>query len=173
MSPESRQAAEERYRAALEQMQGLKEAEMQLSEARASLVGIGPFDPALDLEKSWHILHYLFTGDVGPVGSPGDGLLAGEDLGEDVGYGPPRLLDMDGTRTFAQFLEALDLTQLLARMNYQEMLRVGVYSMPMGPGTEAEFESGLREEVGYYFPRLRDYVVSVAAKRGGLLLWIS
>ncbi len=173
LPPEKRQAAEARYKAALELMPKRDEFDAQIFGARARLAGLGDLEPAFDLQKSWHILHYLFTGDVGPVGSPGDGLMAGEDLGEDVGYGPPRLLDVDGTRSFAQFLEALDAAELAARVKYQEMLRAGLYSMPMGGGTEAEFEIGLRDEVESYFPRLRAYIVGVAAKRGGLLIWIS
>jgi hypothetical protein len=31
----------------------------------------------------------------------------------------------------------------------------------------------LREEVATYFPRLRDYVVKMAGKQNGLLMWVS
>jgi hypothetical protein len=72
------------------------------------------------------------------------------------------------TAEFARFLESVDLGGLLARMNVAEMANAGVYSMPGG-----DEEDGIRDEVGYYFPQLRDYVVQVAQKQGGLLTWLS
>jgi len=48
-----------------------------------------------------------------------------------------------------------------------------VYAMPMGRGTDAEFEAELRQDVGLFFPRLRDYVVTMAGKQNGLLIWLS
>ena len=96
---------------------------------------------------------------------------SGEELGEDIGYGPVRLHDQKRTAEFARFLESHDLASLLARMNIAEMTNIGIYGMPMGQGSD--YEDGLREEVGYYLPRLRDYVVQVAQNQGGLLTWLS
>jgi Domain of unknown function (DUF1877) len=137
MPPEKREEAQARYQTMLERMPGAKEAEAQNAKARARLEEIGPLEEALCLEKSWHMLHYLFTGHVDPWQAPGNALLTGEELGEDVGYGPPRLHREKETADFARFLEALDLARLNERVNYQEMFRIGVYSMPMGKGTEA------------------------------------
>ena len=53
------------------------------------------------------------------------------------------------------------------------MSGLGVYGMPMGRGAAAEYERELREEVGLFFPRLRDYVRASAAKGNGLLTWLS
>ncbi|MGA8496213.1 MAG: DUF1877 family protein [Xanthobacteraceae bacterium] len=173
MPPEKREAAEARYRALMERMPEAREAETRKAAARARLEPIGPFEQALDLEKSWHIFHYLFTGHVDDAKAPGDALLTGEELGDDVGYGPARLHDEKETQDFARFLNVLDVARLQERLNYREMSRVGVYSMPMGPGSDAEFEAELRAEVGAYFPRLRDYVVRMAEKQDGLLIWLS
>jgi hypothetical protein len=172
LSPEQRRAIEAPYRAALE-TPGAKEAQARIAEARARLSGIGPFEQALSLEKSWHILHYLMTGHVDPSNAPGDALLTGEDLGEDVGYGPARLHDPPQVLEFSRFMEALDLPRLEERVNLREMMRVGVYAMPMGPGSDAEDENELRAEVDRYFPRLRDYVARMSAKQFGLLVWLS
>jgi Domain of unknown function (DUF1877) len=160
MSPEPTKPFEAQYRTLLD-------------EARGRLASIGPFEQALDLEKSWHILHFLFTGHIAPYNAPGDALLTGADLGEDVGYGPARLHDELETQEFDHFLEMLDLVQLQARVNFQEMTRLGVYSMPTGPGSDAEYESELRAEVARYFPLLRDYVAKMSEKQYGLLIWVS
>ena len=66
---------------------------------------------------------------------PGDALLTGEELGDDLGYGPARLHDEKETRDFARFLETLDVPRLRERVNYRDMLRLGIYSMPTGRGS--------------------------------------
>jgi hypothetical protein len=174
MTLEKRAEAEARHQAQLERMPALKEAQKRNAEARARLEPIGPFQPALDLEKSWHILHYLFTGHIDESRAPGDALMTGEEVGDEVGYGPARLHNEQETEEFARFLSSLDLAQLQAHVHYREMSRAGVYAMPMGGGgSEREFEAELRTEVGTYFPRMRHYVTDIADKRGGLLIWLS
>jgi Domain of unknown function (DUF1877) len=173
LPPEKREAAEARYRDLMARIPEAKEAETRKAAARTRLEPIGPFEQALDLEKSWHILHYLFTEHIDDANAPGDALLTGEELGDDLAYGPARLHDEKETQDFARFLNALDVARLQERVNYREMLRVGVYSMPMGQYSDAEFEAQLRAEVGSYFPRLRDYAVRMAEKQDGLLIWLS
>ena len=155
MPPEKRQAFQQR-----------------MSEARARLAPIGPLEQALSIEKSWHMLHYLFTGHVDASDAPGNALLTGQAVGENLGYGPARLQDESRTREFGQFLAKADVARLQARVNFQEMTRLKVYSMPGGPGSPAQHESELRAEVAQYFPLLRDYVGRMAAKKYGLLIWI-
>jgi len=162
MSPEQKRAFE----------MATKGARARIREAQVRLASIGPFEQALSLEKSWHILHYLFTGHIDGSSAPGDALLTGEVLGGDVGYGPARLHNETRTREFGNFLETLDLAQLQARVNVREMARLGVYSVPGGPG-DAQYESELRAEVGHYFPLLRGYVAKMSARKYGLLIWVS
>jgi len=142
-------------------------------EAGERLAHLGPLEQPLSLEKSWHMLHYLVTGQLGPAGGPGDLLLTGEELGEDVGYGRPRLHRATATREFSQFLTTLDAARLQARVDIGEMRRLQVYAIPEGPGSDAELENVLRDNVGAYFPRLRDYVATMSDKGNGLLTWIS
>jgi hypothetical protein len=149
-------------------------AEAEVAPARKAIGALGPLEPTLDLQKSWHILHYLFTGHVDASNAPGDGLMTGESLGEDVGYGPPRLHDAAAVRGFAGFLQAQAVERLQARVNFAEMNRLGVYGLPGGGGmSEAEFADDVRGEVTAYFPPLRDYVGRMAAKGNGLLIWLS
>jgi hypothetical protein len=171
MPPEKREAAEAQYRAAIEQAPGAKEADALNTALRARLERLGPFEQTLNLAKSWHILHYVFTGLVDDTKAPGDALLTGEPLGADVGYGPARLHDSRETQDFARYLTSL--SRLQERVHYREMSRIGVYSMPMGPGSDAEHEAELRAEVTSYFPQLREYVVRMAEKQNGLLIWLS
>lgn len=141
--------------------------------ARTRLESIGPFEQALDLEKSWHILHYLFTGEIGPSTPPADALLSGEELGRDMGYGSARLLSPAQVGDFARFLGQKEIADLRTRVNYGELMQARVYGLPMGQGSETQFEEELRAEVAGYFPLLRDYVSQSSGKGCGLLTWIS
>ena len=143
------------------------------SATPGALAALGPLAAALDLHKSWHILHYLFTGEVGPAKSPADALMSGEELGEDLGYGPPRLHDAQATRAIGEFLRAQTREKLQAQVDLRAMQRAGVYAISMGARAGADEENELRDEVAAYFAPLRDYVLAMAAKQHGLLIWLS
>jgi hypothetical protein len=170
MHPEMRKAVEGQLNAVMKQIGALNAA--QPSAKQPSRKSAGPSEPRLELEKSWHMLHYLFTGSTEPSRSPEGALMSGEEIGEDMGYGPPRLHDEKATAAFARSLEGLDADALAARLSYDEMIRAGVYGMPVGGGSAENFEDELREEVAYYFPLLRSYVAGMAKKQYGLLVWI-
>src|SRR5262245_2403523 len=171
--PPERRAQFEANRARLEGNPAAKEIEVRTAEARAATTALGPIEKVLGLEKSWHLLHYVLTGHAGPANAPGDLLLTGEDIGEDLGYGPARLHDEAQTREFSRFLHDQDLERLQARVDLKQTTDLGIYAIPGGPGSEAECEKELRDEVALYFPRLRDYVREMSGKGNGLLVWVS
>jgi hypothetical protein len=86
MPPERRAAFEAQYRNSVEAAPAARAVQARIGEARTWLARIGPFEQALNLEKSWHMLHYLATGHTDVSNAPGDALLTGEPLGEDAGY---------------------------------------------------------------------------------------
>jgi hypothetical protein len=171
MTPEQR-AQFEASQAQFAASPGAKEAEASVADARAALAPLRPIEKALSLEKSWHMLHYLFTGHAGTGHAPGDLLLSGEELGEDAGYGPARLHDEVKTSEFSRFLEGQDLARLRARTDFDAMHRAGVLYGTGEPGDEA-LHKMLHEEIAIYFQLLRDYVRAMAVKGNGLLVWIS
>jgi hypothetical protein len=172
MSPDQRK----QYEKSMAPVQAhMERARAVQAEARSQIDGIGPFERVLCLEKSWHILHYLFTGHADSANAPGDLLLTGKTLGEDVGYGPARLHEPAAAHAFGAFLQALDEARLHGRINLAEMNRLQVYHAPRpgGAGAAPDPEIDLREEVGFYFRHLRDYVLAMSGKGNGLLIWIS
>lgn len=176
LPPDRRQAAEER-KAALMQQPAFKAANAEADAARTRLAAFLPTERPLDLDKSWHILHYVLTGRTGFEGAdgPGEALLGGENIGPDLfGYGPARVLDVEATETYATFLQAQNESVLHSRINHGEMMRLQIYGVPWGAGNVPDFEAQMHEiDIGTYFPKLRDYVIATAAKRNGLLVWIS
>src|SRR5262245_59604114 len=71
-SPPERRAQLEQSLASLTQSPAGKEMAARVAKARPEIAALGAIEKSLNLEKSWHMLHYLMTGDVSPVGSPGD-----------------------------------------------------------------------------------------------------
>jgi len=127
-----------------------------------------PSTPVLDLHKSWRLLHFLFTGDAREGAPPAATLLAGgREVGEDLGYGPPRMLSLDETAAFADFLNGLDPDALSARLDGEAMKSLGVSC-----ACDEDCADELREEFARYFPRLRSFVSAAAERRQGMLIWM-
>jgi hypothetical protein len=119
---------------------------------------------ALELDKSWHLLHYLFTGRAWDGPMPAAALLTGgREVGEDLGYGPARALSAQETKAFAQFLASQSETSLAAKINVPQMQSMEIYA--------ADDDS--HDDLEHYFPQLKSYVADAAAKGQGLLIWMS
>ena len=119
---------------------------------------------ALDLDKSWHLLHYLFTGSAWDGPMPAATLLSGgREVGEDLGYGPARVLTAKETQEFAQYLGGQTEAQLARKINVPAMQRLDIYA--------ADQDS--KEDLEHYFPQLKSYVSDAAAKGQGLVIWMS
>jgi hypothetical protein len=139
----------------------------------ARLEASGPLSAALGLQKSWHILHYLMTGDAIPTDSPASALLLGEDIGDDfAGYGPARWISPAETAAFAAALGHMNLAALQSRLDLEAMAAIGIYALPMG-GSPDRHARELRDEVAVYFPRLQAYAAEAARTGNGLLTWLS
>jgi len=120
----------------------------------------------LDLHKSWHCLHYLFTGKVeGTDGSPlGDAIIGGTEIGDeqaDMGYGPPRALSPAHVRSVAAALADFPIEQKTRDYDAAADDRAGIYVAQHGP-----------EELKAYFSQLRDFYADAASKGNAMLLWI-
>jgi hypothetical protein len=126
--------------------------------------------PVVDLHKSWHMFHFLFTGRASG-GTPPASLLmeGGEEIGEDLGYGPARLLDPAATAALAAFVAPLTVDELKRRLDGERMAALSIY--PAFDATDAAEEYG--EDVQHYFPLLRDHFAAAAAAREATLVWLS
>ncbi|MEJ7812206.1 MAG: YfbM family protein [Gemmatimonadaceae bacterium] len=84
---------------------------------------------ALDLDKAWHGLHFLFTGGADGGAEPACFLLSGgEDVGEDDDDDVlARLLRPEQVRDFATFLSALSPAQLTRRFDPERMTALEIY----------------------------------------------
>jgi hypothetical protein len=126
--------------------------------------------PVVDLHKSWHMFHFLFTGRAEGGSPPGSLLMeGGEEVGEDLGYGPARLIGPADTAAFANFIGALSIDELKARLDGPRMAALGIY-----PGFEAvDAVEEYGDDVEHYFPKLRDHLAAAAAAHEAVLVWLS
>jgi hypothetical protein len=120
---------------------------------------------SMNLDKAWHGLHYLLTGD--PVGGEPPlslAILDGAEIGPELDYGPARYLTADEVKTVAQALAALTPETLAQRYDPGAMEEKNVY-----PAIWAEEgNEGLEYLLGYYSALQRFY--TDAAARGDVVI---
>ncbi len=140
-----------------------------LLRAPDAMFGDATQDEALlDIDQSWHILHFLFSGAEWEGRPPADTLVAGgQEVGEEYGYGPGRLVPTEETVAFARFLDSLSLEELRRRIDCEEMERLNIYGVGAWDGAD-----GVMEYISQFFLDLKTYVAAAAARRQGLAIWL-
>ena len=128
-------------------------------------------DGAFCLQKEWHMLHYFLNGTGDVVDTPAGALFAGEEIGEDLGYGRARIVTPEMTSAFADIVTALSVADIKARVDIPAMDQDQIYAAPFEDDEEEPAE--LNRAISAYFPRLQDYLASARARGDGLLIWIS
>jgi hypothetical protein len=121
-----------------------------------------------DLDKAWHIIHYLLCGDAGrgegPLALIGDDLHPLADL--DLGLGKPNIISMERVREFAAAASALTEEQFFARFAPEQMPLADLY---MGDVIERGDVDDMREYALENFEGLRNFA-NQAAKRGEAII---
>ena len=125
--------------------------------------------PSVHLEKAWHGLHYLLTGSASARGLPLGFLLeGGREIGEDQGYGAPRLLEPGEVQRVNAALAPITDDGLWSRFDPAAMEAEFVY-----PLIWDEDEMELREEYVTYFQELKNVVAQASTGGMGLLVILS
>lgn len=121
----------------------------------------------VSLEKAWHGLHFLLTGEAWEGEGPLAFLLAGgEQLGDDEDS-PVRWFTPEETIVIQQSLANVSDEELWARFNPGEMEDQGIY-----PGIWDEAEEDLKDEYLTYFHELQRIVAAAARGGQGLVVTI-
>ena len=123
--------------------------------------------PGLDLDKSFHVIHYLLTGKE----AGGEPPLAKAILGARELRNPRRSSDTSirivtpaEVAAISRALAGLSAEQLLARYDPREMNRRNVY------GVSADEEEP--ESIRHYYERLRSYYADAARNANGMLIYM-
>ncbi|MDB6058033.1 MAG: hypothetical protein JWO95_1877 [Verrucomicrobiales bacterium] len=134
-----------------------------------------PEQDVIDIDETWHGLHFLFTGS-GWEGEFPQGFLVscGKPVGdEDVGYGPARSFSPEEVTQIAAFLENVDEQTLRQRLDPKRMAELEIY--PTYPGLKPE-DVDLEDEWDYLtdsLHRMKEFIGETGANRMALLVYIN
>jgi len=120
----------------------------------------------LELEKSWHCLHFLFSGKVWETGNAPieKAILGGKEIPDVegvMGYGPVRCLEPGEVKKIAAALEAYPIKRRAQSFDPRAAAAAKIYCPDHGP-----------KELIRYFNLLKRYYRAAASKRHAMLIWI-
>jgi len=125
---------------------------------------------AIEIDKTWHALHWLLTGSEYEGEPPLNFIVSGGTEVGDVhaGYGPARAFTSDQVRSIDDALEQISTADLLARFDGNAMrdLYPGVWDRTH------ETESNL-EELAYYFDSLKRFVAQARMQGLGIIAYLT
>ena len=88
-------------------------------------------EEVLHLDKAWHGLHYLLTGESDGGDEPACFLMSGGEEFDDEGDPFVQLLSPEKVRAFAAFLDVLDRETLQRRFDPARMVALDIYPSPI------------------------------------------
>ncbi|UUO06725.1 YfbM family protein [Blastopirellula sp. J2-11] len=133
-------------------------------------------DPTrVDLEKDWHALHFLLTGDASlePDADPEDPLfrvvMGGIPTLLDASYGPARRFDRDEIALIVEALKPLSIEDLRERFSAEAFNEAGIYPEPHPGGWTFEEVEGLLD----VFPKLQQLFSDALASNEVVITYIN
>lgn len=151
----------------------------KLDELRANPDTMGDFlfpndgedepENTVDIDKSWHGIHFLLSRLVNEEDDPlALAVLGGEETGEDLGYGPPRILEPEVVRRIALAMASVTQEQLDNAFDPGAMSEAGIYpDIWERDGREA------LEYLTHFFPKLSTFYQEAAKRGDGAVLWLA
>jgi hypothetical protein len=131
-------------------------------------------DRRLDIDKSWHVIHFLLTGETWEAAPPlGNAVLGGQVLGEqDVGYGPARFLMPAEVQEAINALNALPTTDLYMRFSFPALRAAQIYPDIWDEDDEAT-KAEEWEYVMWNYDKLVAFFHAAAEQGDAILLYIN
>jgi hypothetical protein len=131
------------------------------SQPRATKIPEG-----LELEKSWHCLHYLLSGKVWETGErPIEKAILGgieiPDIERIKDYGPVRYLEPDEIKRTAAALERFPIKQKASKFSAAAAAKAKIYSPNHSP-----------KELIHYFNLVKSYYREAVSKKHAMLMWV-
>lgn len=125
-------------------------------------------DVVLEMDKEWHGVHYLLTGDPwSPRGVLGQAILGGGEFGPDIGYGPARYISPRQVSEIAVALKNLPIEKFKSRYDPKAMMKAEIYPTIW----EREGQEGLSWLVAG-LEKLTEFYSQAAAQGKGVVLAI-
>jgi hypothetical protein len=156
----------ERHRAALLEAVNMTGA---AGTSRLRELGLSPDDLSepLSIDKDWHAAHFLLARTrYEPAPPPGDAILGGAPIGEDLGYGPLRVKTPADVASTALALSRLDLESLRATADPTELAAAKIYP-------DIWDQPDVLDDVVQSIAQICEYYENAAAAGDGMLLAIT
>ena len=123
----------------------------------------------LEVDKAWHGLRFLLTGSAWEGSFPLNFIVAGgQEVGDDLGYGPARGLTSADVRTIDAALQPLTADEVEERFDAQRMTELQIY-----PDGWSHDPDGEREYLLDFYADLRAFVHRTAEQGHALLVYLS
>ncbi|USB32988.1 YfbM family protein [Paenibacillus sp. YPG26] len=150
----------------------------QISEETLDLIIKGEVDPeavvfdeedeGLDLDKSWHAIHFLLNGSAWEGEAPlFNVILGGKEVGEDLGYGKTRYLTNKEVQEVTLTLVNITEEDLKQRFDAAVMNELEIYPFDDWSGDEE------MDYVLSYYTDLKEYYMEAVRQGNAMLLFIS
>lgn len=122
----------------------------------------------IDLDKSWHLIHFALSGSAWGAELPAGFLMSGEEIGEDLGYGPPRILMPEQVAEVAAFLDGVDFVD-----SYNDVA-TQLYTQKIYPVfREDDITLELFHFANAFFGELRPFMQKASAEKNAVLVAIT
>lgn len=125
---------------------------------------------SLSIEKSWQAIHFVLTGDsLESDGGPlGNAVMGGREVGDDIGYGPARLLEPKEVKETAEALAKISTEEFASRVSKADFANNEIYVF----SNEDPEDPQIIEELTGYYAELRTLFQEASARGDGMLLYI-
>jgi len=123
----------------------------------------------LEIDKAWHGLHFLLTGTAWEGDFPLNFIATGgQEVGDDLGYGPARALTSGEVHKIDAALEPLTRGALVQRFDPARMTELEIYPFGWSDDPDGELEYLLD-----FYAELRAFLRRTAERRDALLVYLS
>src|SRR5262245_11686990 len=123
----------------------------------------------LEIDKAWHGLHFLLTGTAWEGSFPLNFIVVGGDeVGDDLGYGPARALRSEDVAKVDAALDPLTTDELRRRFDASRMSELEIYPFGWSHDPDGELQYLLE-----FYGELRAFVRRTAERGHGLLVFLA
>jgi len=135
--------------------------------------GTTPGEFYMDIDKAWHGIHFLLNGDTWDGEPPLlHVVLGGELMGEDVGYGPARVLTVEQVAQVSAALQTITRDEFSVRYNSAELSKNEIYPDIWDDAVE-EDEDDNSEYLTHYFEQVKHFFAKSAENGWAALTYLS
>jgi hypothetical protein len=123
----------------------------------------------LDVDRSWHAIHYILCGDPWePIGVVGLAVMGGNEFGEDFGHGAARWFAPEDVHQIAAALKPITVLAFIDLMKIRDWKDADIYSCNLQAFEEAEIA-----HVASHYNDMRIAYMTAAAHGQAMVAYIS